>query len=140
MNAHAIPVLTLEELNFSLLNKEFDLSTFECGDTESDIDISNFLKDDALDYQEHHIANTYLFFEDDQTIAAYFCISNDCLNDEGQGNNIWNRFHRKQKIPNEKRIRQYPSIKIGRLAVHSKYKGTGLAYQFNGFYQRICNT
>jgi GNAT superfamily N-acetyltransferase len=73
----------------------------------------------------------------DNKIIAFFSISNDCLNDLGDGkgysNKIWNRFHRKVDIPNHKRIRHYPAIKIGRLGVCNEYQKTGLAYELMDF-------
>lgn len=123
---------SLSEFEFSKLSPEFDLSTFNCGDDKHCLDISGFLKDDAAQYSEEQMANTYVFYNSTD-IVAYFCLSNDCLNDEGYENTIWNRFHRKQDIPNEKRIRRYPSIKIGRLGVHYTYQKTGVAYQLMDF-------
>jgi GNAT superfamily N-acetyltransferase len=83
------------------------------------------------------IANTYLFIDDNGEIVSFFSISNDCLNDLGEDkgytNTIWNRLHRKIFLPNEKRIRQYPAIKIGRLGVSQKYQRNGLAYQLMDF-------
>lgn len=43
------------------------------------------------------------------------------------------KFHRLIKLPNSKRIKQYPSIKIGRLGVHKNFHGTGLAYELMDF-------
>jgi hypothetical protein len=92
-----------------------------------------FLKEDAFDYQEQKIANTYCFLNNGDRIVAFFSISNDCLNDLGYSNTAWNRFHRKIKLPNEKRIRQYPSVKIGRLGIDKNYQGKGLAGQLMTF-------
>ena len=36
---------------------------------------------------------------------------------------VWNRINR--PIPNEKRRKSYPAVKIGRLAVSTKYAGLG---------------
>jgi GNAT superfamily N-acetyltransferase len=129
---------SLGDFTFSLLNPTFDLSPFVCGDAESDVDMAEFLKDDALNYQGEQFANTYIFHDANNRTVAYFCISNDCLNDKGEEsalwkNGVWNKFHRKQDIPNAKRIRSYPSIKIGRLGVLTEFQGTGLAYELMDF-------
>jgi GNAT superfamily N-acetyltransferase len=125
--------LQLSELYFTELTPDHDLSLFDCDDK----DINEFLKEDALKYQEHRMANTYLFLEENHCVAAFFSISNDCLTDLGEDRGFnktaWNRFHRKQNIPNSKRIKQYPSIKIGRLGVSKKYHGTGLSYELMKF-------
>ncbi|MDN3582797.1 GNAT family N-acetyltransferase [Mucilaginibacter flavus] len=123
----------LSDFKFTALTADIPLSQFECGEDE----ISNFLIEDALFYQTERMANTYLFLKDDLTIVAYFSISNDCLIDWGEDfkftNTDFNRLHRKASIPNSKRIRQYPAVKVGRLGVASKYQGSGLAYELMDF-------
>ncbi|GHT14425.1 hypothetical protein FACS189426_20720 [Bacteroidia bacterium] len=39
---------------------------------------------------------------------------------------FWNRFNRQNKIPNPKRRKNYPAIKIGRLAVSEKFEKQGI--------------
>lgn len=67
--------MPLEDFIISPLTPDFDVSTFDCGNS----DINEFLKEDALNYQNHHLANTFVFYLDPTTIVAFFCISNDCL-------------------------------------------------------------
>lgn len=119
------------DAKFSPLSEQFDLSKFDCGDT----DINEFLKEDALNYQKEHFAKTYISFLPESNILGFFCLSNDCLTDKGsdKGKVSWNRLHTKQSIPNEKRIKQYPSIKIGRLGVHKDLHKTGFAYEMMYF-------
>jgi GNAT superfamily N-acetyltransferase len=117
--------LELNHFKFTGLDETLSASKFDCGDS----DINEFLKIDAFKYQEQKIANTFCFVDDSDQIIAFFSISNDCLNDLGYSNNTWNKFHRKIKLPNEKRIRQYPSVKIGRLGIDKIYQGQGLAHQ-----------
>jgi len=125
--------LSLENLRFTELNNSINLTSFNCDDE----DINDFLQNDALKYQTQKLSNTYLFLDDSNEVVAFFSISNDCLNDLGEergfNKTAWNRFHRKQNIPNDKRIKQYPSIKIGRLGVSRSYQGTGLSYQLMNF-------
>jgi GNAT superfamily N-acetyltransferase len=125
--------LELSDFTFTILDKEILLHRFDCDDA----DINEFLHEDALRYHMQKIANTYLFLDDEREIVAFFSISNDCLNDlgkvKGYTNTVWNRFHRKTFLPNEKRIRQYPAIKIGRLGVSKNYQRNGLAYQLMDF-------
>lgn len=125
--------MELTDLIFSPLSEKSHITTFDCGLE----DITSFLHDDALDYQEQKIANTYLFNDDEGNVLAFFSISNDCLNDLGESkgftNAIWNRLHRIIRLPNPKRIRQYPAIKIGRLGVHKDLHGSGIAYQLMDF-------
>lgn len=125
--------MKLTDLFFSELTEESRLDDFDC----SIDDITAFLKDDALKYQKENMANTYLFCDDCGAVKAFFSISNDCLNDlgneKGFSNNVWNRFHRRIRLSNPKRIRQYPAIKVGRLGVHKDLHGTGIAYQLMDF-------
>ncbi|RKR10516.1 hypothetical protein C8C83_2193 [Flavobacterium sp. 90] len=120
--------MDLSDFTFSSLNNNDDLYNFDCEDSE----INEFLIDDSKKFQIEKITNTYLFKENDR-IAAFFSISNDCLNDLGYENSIWNKLHRKIKLPNEKRIRQYPAVKIARLGIDKKYKGNGLSHQLLDF-------
>jgi hypothetical protein len=124
--------LPLADYQFIELYNGIDLTNFDCGDA----DITEWLRDDSINYQSEKMANTYLFV-DGGLIIAYFCISNDCLNDEGEDrgytNRIWNRFHRKTDLPNTKRIRSYPAVKIGRLGVCLEQQKTGIAYELMDF-------
>ena len=64
----------------------------------------------------------------EEEIVAYFCLSNDgltrttILTEEEKA--LWNRVGR--KIPNSKRRKTYPAVKIGRLAVAQQYAGFGI--------------
>jgi len=125
--------LHLSDFNFVKLTNDINLDSFECGEDE----ITNFLKEDALYYQIEKMANTYLFLKEDGGIAAYFSISNDCLIDWGEEfkftNTDFNRLHRRASIPNAKRIRQYPAVKVGRLGVHEEFHKSGIAYELMDF-------
>jgi len=67
----------------------------------------------------------------DNEIAAYFCLSYDGLTrttiptDEERA--LWNKVGR--KIPNSKRRKTYPAVKIGRLAVTQKCANLGIGRQ-----------
>jgi GNAT superfamily N-acetyltransferase len=125
--------LELSDFTFVELTDEYELGNFNSGVD----DITNFLFEDSKNYQRERMANTYLFVDDNHDIVAFFCISNDCLVDKGEekgfSNKIFNRFHKKIKLPNPKRIRQYPAIKVGRLGVDEKYHRTGLSYDLMDF-------
>lgn len=125
--------MELSDFHFTQLTNDINLSAFDCDDA----DINEFLKEDSLNYQKQKIANTYLFLEESGNVVIFFSISNDCLNDlgdiKGFTKTIWNRFHRKSAIPNDKRIKQYPAIKIGRLGIDKSIQGKGLANQLLDF-------
>lgn len=124
--------MPLTDYQFAKLTPDTDLADFDCGDK----DITDWLKDDSKDYQTELIANTYLFLDQNKVIA-YFCIFNDCLNDIGKelgiAGKFWSKFHRKIDLPNPKRIKSYPAIKIGRLGVCLSQQKNGLAYELMDF-------
>jgi GNAT superfamily N-acetyltransferase len=120
--------MDLSDFSFSSLSEDDNLDNFDCVDDE----INEFFREDSKNFQAEKITNTYLFKEGSK-IVAFFSISNDCLNDLGYANNIWNKFHRKIKLPNEKRIRQYPAVKVTRLGIDKNYKGLGLSHQLLDF-------
>jgi predicted GNAT family N-acyltransferase len=100
------------------------IETFDCGD----LDLNAFLSDDALRYFEERMAVTYILVCREQ-IVAYYCLLNDKVTfDTTQENerSFWNRFNRKNKIPNSKRRQNYPAVKLGRLAVSKQFKGQGV--------------
>ncbi|MDR1762808.1 MAG: GNAT family N-acetyltransferase [Dysgonamonadaceae bacterium] len=99
------------------------LSSFDCGDS----DLNDFLLNDAKNYLQAMLAVTYIL-KDDENIVAYFCLSYDSLTRSIELTDVdkalWNKVGR--KIPNSKRRRNYPAVKIGRLAVDAKYAGLGI--------------
>ncbi len=98
------------------LTSDQDCSQFDCGDK----DLNEFLRDDALDFSEQRIANTFLL-KDNDTIVAYLCLLNDKVSQEEAANNKWKNL--KKNFPENKRFSSYPAIKIGRFAVSSSYRG-----------------
>jgi GNAT superfamily N-acetyltransferase len=86
------------------------------------------LTDDALHYRAERMAATYLISYQNQLIG-YFCLLNDKVTfdtDDEDEKSFWNRFNRRNKIPNSKRRRNYPAAKIGRLAVSDSVAGNGI--------------
>jgi GNAT superfamily N-acetyltransferase len=91
----------------------------------SDNDLNGFLFDDAKRYQSELMTVTYLI-EDvthNKTVAYYSLLADKILfNPENKA--MWNKLNR--NIPNNKRRRSYPAIKIGRLAVSEEYSHLGI--------------
>ena len=90
------------------LSRIYDLSNFDCGDK----DINNFLKEDALIYQEKKLATTTIFTFDDN-IIGFFSIAADSIRlklVEKENHNIHN-----------KPISEFPAIKISRIGRDVKY-------------------
>ncbi|TPG41743.1 GNAT family N-acetyltransferase [Flavobacterium pectinovorum] len=115
--------------SFFELNPTTNIKPFECGD----IDLNSFLNDKAISYKKDLLATTYLLENENKTIA-YLSIYNDALAVQENHFASKNAFKRwiKEIISHPKRhLRQFPAIKIGRLAVceitKKERKGIGKA-------------
>lgn len=117
--------MNLADLEFSELAPTIDLSLFDCGQP----DLNDFLVSDSIHYQTQLMAKTFLFHQNGNVIA-FFSISNDTLTDKGN-RSIWNRLSR--PIPNSKRRKIYPAVKIGRLGVSNQIQSAGLGSQIIDF-------
>lgn len=96
------------------LNIGDTIAAFDCHDE----DLNDFILNEASLYRNALLSVTYVV-EDKTTeeILAYFSLSNDKISiSDFESKTEFNRF-RKHKFVNEKRLRSYPAIKIGRLAI-----------------------
>lgn len=99
------------------LNIGDSISAFDCNDE----DLNDFILNEACLYRNALLSVTYVV-EDKTThdILAYFSLANDKISiSDFESKTEFNRF-RKHKFVNEKRLRSYPAIKIGRLAISPK--------------------
>lgn len=102
------------------------VSVFDCDDE----DLNDFLLNEASLYHDALLSVTYVV-EDKRTseVLAYFSLSNDKISISDFDNKTeFNQF-RRHKFVNEKRLRSYPAIKIGRLAI-----AKAIQYQSIGTY------
>lgn len=110
--------MTREDFQHSCLVRRLDIgeiiTSFDCKDE----DLNDFLINEATHYQNALLSVTYVVQEKSSgDILAYFSLSNDKISiSDFENKTEFNRF-RKHKFVNEKRIRSYPAIKIGRLAI-----------------------
>lgn len=97
------------------------IKPFKC----SDDDLNDFLFDDAKYFQKELMAVTYLLenVELNKT-AAYFSLLADKITFNPDEKGVWNKLNR--NIPNQKRRKSYPAVKIGRLAVSQELARCGL--------------
>ena len=106
--------------SYQELTPESNLEAFKCADG----DLNDFLMDEAKDYQTDLLAKTDLVVnEENGDLIAYFSLLNDTVRLEDTEKSTANRINR--KIPNSKRRRHYPALKIGRLAVDTRYARMG---------------
>ncbi len=91
----------------------------------TDSDLNSFLLHDAKNYQKELLTVTYLLEDvQNERTVAYFSLLNDKLTYDPGGRFRWNRMSR--LVKNSKRRKQYPAVKIGRLAVSEEYAGKGI--------------
>lgn len=113
--------MDLSKLRQFQLTSDTDIKPFKCADS----DLNAFLLEDAKHFQKELMAVTYLleYMEPNKT-AAYFSLLADKITFNPDERGVWNKLNR--NIPNPKRRRSYPAVKIGRLAVNEEYTGNGL--------------
>ncbi|WP_337043065.1 GNAT family N-acetyltransferase [Emticicia sp. 17c] len=102
------------------------IKPFDCDDE----DLNDFLANDSKVYMRELLAVTYILESDAETVA-FFSLANDKISLESEPNRdktIWNRFkkHIFPKNNNKRKMRSFPAMKIGRLAVNKNYKGYGV--------------
>jgi len=118
-------MLTLTPDKLVRLSPDLKIGDFDCGDA----DLNEFLRDDATTYLTELLSVTYLVM-DKKRIAGFFSLSNDkltCAPDEDGTKATWNRLQR--AIPNKKRRKSYPAVKVGRLGVCADMQRSGLGRQ-----------
>jgi GNAT superfamily N-acetyltransferase len=117
-------VITLDQCNFIALSPDYPIKDFDCGNK----DLNEFLIEDAKDHIKELMATTYLFEYKNETVA-FFSLSNDrlCHEDKIASNSGLKKV--KNLLPEQKRYKSLPAVKIGRLGVHKNYKGMGIGTQ-----------
>ncbi|MCH5346779.1 MAG: GNAT family N-acetyltransferase [Muribaculaceae bacterium] len=108
--------MNLSRFVFIQINKDTEIKSFDCGDD----DLNDFLLSDAKNYFKTMMALTYLLEDEEASkTVAYYSLLNDKIVFDPEYKSFWNRLNR--HIPNSKRRKEYPAVKIGRLAVSSQY-------------------
>ncbi|MBO5181659.1 MAG: GNAT family N-acetyltransferase [Paraprevotella sp.] len=103
------------------LSPQTIIKLFKCAEE----DLNSFLFEDAKHFQKELMAVTYLI-EDvrEEVTVAYFSLLADKISFNPDEKSVWNKLNR--NIPNSKRRRNYPAVKLGRLAVNERYAGEGI--------------
>lgn len=101
------------------LTDNHNLTSFDCGD----VDLNEFLTDDAIPFQEKRIATTYIVIINDR-VAAYFSLLNDKVSRTDASKSAWRKL--KKLFAHSKHRSNYPAIKIGRFAVCKDFASQGL--------------
>lgn len=110
--------MDFSNFEFRQIDADSEIKSFDCGDA----DLNDFLCTDARPYFKAMMALTYIL-EDKvaNKTVAYYSLLNDKIVFDPEERSLWNRLNR--KVANKKRRKEYPAVKIGRLAVSSEYAG-----------------
>jgi predicted GNAT family N-acyltransferase len=90
---------------------------FDCGDD----DLNDFFLNDAKLYHTQRLSVTY-FEENETQTVFFFSLINDRITTSDTDK--WNKLAR--NIPNSKRRKGYPAVKIGRLGINKDLQGKGI--------------
>lgn len=116
--------LTFADCRIERLTADTSISSFDCGHQ----DLNDFLREDAKLHIVQLMATTFLVrSKADGTLVAYFSLSNDSMRyDEAafKSRREWNKI--RKKVPQAKRYRTMPAVKIGRLAVCNQLQRSGI--------------
>ena len=106
------------KFTFRQIDAATRIKSFDCGDA----DLNDFLISDAVNYYKSMMALTYLLEDNeaDKTVA-YYSLLNDKIVFDPDEKKLWNRLNR--RVANSKRRKEYPAVKIGRLAISKDYAG-----------------
>lgn len=100
------------------LTSDYQIKEFDCKDD----DLNNFLFDDAKSHIGQLFSVTYLLEKDGKTIA-FFSLVNDKIKIEDTDSKTYWKKKVGKNVPYNKKRKDYPAVKIGRLAVDEVYKG-----------------
>lgn len=110
--------MAFNKFTFRQIDADTQIKSFDCGDA----DLNDFLISNAINYYKSMMALTYLL-EDNETdkTVAYYSLLNDKIIFDPDEKRLWNRLNR--NVANSKRRKEYPAVKIGRLAISEDYAG-----------------
>lgn len=105
------------EYTLKRLTPEHVMLPFDCGDD----DLNEFCVKDSYFYQKQLLAVTY-YIESESETVLFFSLINDKMSAIELSKSFWRKV--KSSLPHEKHRRDYPAVKIGRLAVGKKFQSS----------------
>jgi len=120
--------------NFFLvrLSPEHIIKPFRCDDN----DLNDFFHNDALPHAIQLLAVTYILESDSETIA-FFSLLNDKISiSDMPSKTMWKKLISKA-MPERKKYRSYPAVKLGRLGVNDSYAGKGYGTMILDFIKEL---
>lgn len=112
------------------LTQDYQFKSFDC----SNQDLNDFLLSDSKPYLKKLLSVTYIL-ENDKDIVAYFSVSNDKISIPDSDKATWRKI--KALFPHSKHRSDYPAVKIGRLAVNTKYANNGIGSDILNFVKQF---
>jgi ribosomal protein S18 acetylase RimI-like enzyme len=103
--------ISLEDISLETLSEANQVSDFDCNDE----DLNDFLLNDALNYQGACVSMTILAKYEGQTVG-FFSLGMDCISLKSDEDRELRHEH------NLNRLKEYPALKIHRLAVANEFK------------------
>lgn len=116
--------MNLENASLIRLEEDTIIKPFDCGD----VDLNDFLFNKAKKYLKENLATTFII-EDESITIAYYSIFNDSLKVEKSkfaSNSQLKKFLKNLVTHNKRHLKNFPAIKIGRLAVSNNIQTSGL--------------
>ncbi len=106
-------------LSLFRLPPNHNFKPFDCGDS----DLNEFLLESSIDYMTRLLSVTYII-ETDEWTKAFFSVSNDKISiKEMPSKEFEEKFQ--DPMPEGKKYRSYPAVKIGRLGVNNTFQRQG---------------
>ena len=102
------------------------LATSELFECENE-DLNDFFAKDCVKYSERLLGKTYLlcFKENPKIIVAAFTVSNDGIRMTNKINEDYKHIFLTNTSLEDKRLRRFPAVLIGRLATNKAFAGKG---------------
>ena len=120
----------MNEISIIKLDADYHFKPFDCGNQ----DLNDFLLVDSKNYQKKLLSVTYIL-QTEKDIAAFFSVSNDKISIPDSDKATWRKI--KKAFPHSKHRSDYPAVKIGRLAVSSKYQHLKLGSNILDFIKEL---
>ncbi len=101
-------------------------------------DLNDFFAHDSVLYSKRLLGKTYLFClkENPKIIVAAFTVSNDSIRMTSKLNEESKLLFLQQSELEEKRLRRFPAVLIGRLATNKNFAGKGIGTAVMDFIKR----
>jgi GNAT superfamily N-acetyltransferase len=116
--------MDFSQFNFIRLSEGHQFLPFDCGDS----DLNEFLLQDSKKYLALLLTVTYLLEHEGRTIA-FFSVSNDKVTIQDVDSNRKYKKLFQSIMPEGKRYKSYPAVKIGRFGIDKTVQKSGLGSQ-----------